>query len=189
MRIQIQMITIRSHQPRVEFCFANYRYVSLECVRIHHECFFSDIHDRLETPCFIHCIFSSFCLQITKTKSIYIKHDVKAIPWEIFLIEDKNTTKNMQNSIHLSTMCVSSRILYEPNAKYDSRGYASLEHTKCRRIGICMFICTLAKPLYYLSRDYCFSLLHYNHAHTLTTKLVPTTCLVKQLCCLLLIAT
>ena len=86
---------------------------------------------------------------------------MKAILWEMFLIWDKNVTKSLQKSIRLSTTCMSSRIrntnMY---AKYDSRGYASREHTKCQgigicmcirtcqRIGICMCIRTLAKPLY-----------------------------------------
>ena len=47
----------------------------------------------------------------------------------------------------------------------------------------------VATTNYYLSHDYYFSLLRYNRAQIQTTKIVPTTCLVKQVSCFLLFVT
>ena len=93
---------------------------------------------------FIHCIFSSFCLQMTNNfLSIASTIPVKIIPWEMFLIWDKNTANVCK------TVSVFLRRVWAPvsvgnvYAKYCRRRYASREHTKCRRIGISMCIRTL----------------------------------------------
>ena len=105
---------IRSRQPRVGFCFANYRYMfHLSALAFIMSVFLTNMTDRdpVFYHGFIHCIFSSFCLQMTNNfLSIASTIPVKIILWEMFLIWDKNTAKRLQNSIRFSTTCMSSRI-------------------------------------------------------------------------------
>ena len=139
------MITVSVHVSRVlDFVSQNNRYVSLECARIHHECF--PWQACIETLCFINNIFSSFCLQMTNIfLSTSSTIQVKAIPWGIFLIWDKRQLVKVCKTVSLFLRCVWAPVSVAMYAKYDSRGYASREHTK----GICMRIRSLAKPLYY----------------------------------------
>ena len=86
---------ICSRQPRVGFCFANYRYMfHLSALAFIMSVFLTNMTDRdpVFYHGFIHCIFSSFCLQMTNNfLSIASTIQVKIIPWEMFLIWDKNT--------------------------------------------------------------------------------------------------
>ena len=104
------------------FCSAKYRCVSLECTRIHLECFTQQAWPT-ETLCFIHCIFSSFCLQKTNNfLSKSSKIPVETYPWDVFFIWDKKTTKSLQNSICFSLTVWAPVSIANVCAKYDSRG-------------------------------------------------------------------
>ena len=97
----------RSRQPRNGFCFATIG-IHLSALAFIMSVFLNWQTWPIETPCFLHCIFPSFCLQMNDNfPSISSTIPLKAIPWEIFLIWDKKTTKSLQNSIRFSMTCMS----------------------------------------------------------------------------------